>query len=86
MMPGFGAPEARTYLPIFFGAAGKVNDCYLEDSTRPNIEHQVTRKWQDLIAADASQTTVVSLPWWVARATLDAIGEGQSKSHSLERD
>ncbi|KAF8897018.1 cytochrome P450 [Mucidula mucida] len=58
MMPGFGAPEARTYLPIFFGAAGKV-----------------TRKWQDLIAADASQTTVVSLPWWVARATLDAIGE-----------
>ncbi|KAF9025469.1 cytochrome P450 [Hymenopellis radicata] len=58
MVPGFGAPEARTYLPIFFGTAGKM-----------------AQKWQDLITAEASQTTVVSLPWWVARATLDAIGE-----------
>ncbi|KAF9024029.1 cytochrome P450 [Hymenopellis radicata] len=58
MLPGFGGPESRAYLPIFFGAAGKLG-----------------QKWQDLITAEADQTAVVSVPWWMSRATLDAIGE-----------
>ncbi|KAF9026237.1 cytochrome P450 [Hymenopellis radicata] len=58
MLPGFGGPESRAYLPIFFSSIGKV-----------------AQKWQDMIAADEKQTTVVSIPQWVSRATLDAIGE-----------
>ncbi|KAF9024038.1 cytochrome P450 [Hymenopellis radicata] len=58
MLPGFGGPESRSFLPVFSGAAGKL-----------------AQKWQDLIASDAQQMTVVSIPWWISRATLDAIGE-----------
>ncbi|KAF9024023.1 cytochrome P450 [Hymenopellis radicata] len=58
MLPGFNGPEARTYLPIFFGAA-----------------ERLTHKWEDLIASETQQTAVVSIPWWVSRAALDAIGE-----------
>ncbi|KAF8878342.1 cytochrome P450 [Mucidula mucida] len=58
MLPGFGGPESRSFLPVFIGAAGKL-----------------AQKWQDLIASDAQQMTVVSIPWWISRATLDAIGE-----------
>ncbi|KAF8868281.1 cytochrome P450 [Mucidula mucida] len=58
MLPGFNGPEARTYLPIFLGAA-----------------ERLAHKWEDLIAVEAQQTAVVSIPWWVSRAALDAIGE-----------
>ncbi|KAF8902467.1 cytochrome P450 [Mucidula mucida] len=64
MLPGFGGPESRSFLPVFIGAAGKL-----------------AQKWQDLIASDAQQMTVVSIPWWISRATLDAIGEAAFDYH-----
>lgn len=46
--------------------------------------YQVAQKWEDMIATDEKQTTVVSIPRWVSRATLDAIGEGKWRPQPIQ--
>lgn len=40
-----------------------------------NVILKVTAKWKDLFPAN-NQWTVVDIPAWMSRATLDALGEG----------
>lgn len=58
MLPGFGAPEAKSYVPIF-----------------RQVADQLCVKWEDLLAAAPDQTSVVDVPHWLTRATLDTIGQ-----------
>ncbi|KAL4263009.1 Cytochrome P450 superfamily protein [Pleurotus pulmonarius] len=59
MLPGFGTREARSFLPIFFSTANKMGE-----------------KWKDMISASGPNSSMVmNLPYWLSRATLDAIGE-----------
>ncbi|KAJ8518035.1 hypothetical protein ONZ45_g4850 [Pleurotus djamor] len=58
MLPGFGAPDAKSYVPLFH-----------------KIAEELSSRWEDIISAAPNQTTVLDIPHWLARATLDAIGE-----------
>ncbi|KAF4591209.1 hypothetical protein EYR40_009812 [Pleurotus pulmonarius] len=59
MLPGFGTPESRAFLPVFLGTANKLAE-----------------KWKDMISTSgADGSMVVNMPYWLSRATLDAIGE-----------
>ncbi|KAK0462489.1 cytochrome P450 [Desarmillaria tabescens] len=58
LLPGFGGPEAKFYVPAFFTYAGKM-----------------ASKWKELISMTDEQSTVIDVPSWTSRATLDAIGE-----------
>ncbi|KAI3602655.1 dna-(apurinic or apyrimidinic site) lyase 2 [Moniliophthora roreri] len=55
MLPGFGTPEAKSYLPLFLSCASSV-----------------TTRWRDMLSTESSAT--VDVPFWISRATLDAIG------------
>jgi len=59
MLPAFGMPQAKEFLPMF----------------QKTIENVVT-KWKDIISTGHSgKSTVIDVNGWLARATLDAIGE-----------
>ncbi|KAF9493548.1 cytochrome P450 [Pleurotus eryngii] len=59
MLPGFGTPESRAFLPVFLGTANKLAE-----------------KWKDMISTSGTDgSMVVSMTYWLSRATLDAIGE-----------
>ncbi|KAF7422931.1 hypothetical protein PC9H_011095 [Pleurotus ostreatus] len=59
MLPGFGTPESRAFLPVFLGTANKLAE-----------------KWKDMISTSGTDgSMVVNMPYWLSRATLDAIGE-----------
>ncbi|KAJ7496593.1 cytochrome P450 [Mycena latifolia] len=59
MLPGFGTPEARALLPLFFSYAAQIG----------------TKWKDIIGATDSEQSAVLDVTAWASRATLDAIGE-----------
>ncbi|THV06675.1 cytochrome P450 [Dendrothele bispora CBS 962.96] len=59
MLPGFGFPEAKNFLPLFFSCA----------------ESMSARWRDIISSNNADQPAVINIPEWTSRATLDAIGQ-----------
>ncbi|KAK0475530.1 cytochrome P450 [Armillaria novae-zelandiae] len=59
LLPGFGGPEAKYYVPVFFAHVGKM----------------VSKWKDLIESTPEDQSTVIDIPSWMSHATLDAIGE-----------
>ncbi|KAF8893943.1 cytochrome P450 [Infundibulicybe gibba] len=59
MLPGFGAPESKSFVPIFRKVGTEV----------------LTAQWNDILASSADQSAVLNVASWLSRATMDSIGE-----------
>lgn len=73
MLPAFGTPETRAFVPLFRKAIGKV--CLDGKLSNPVTlkSCQVVTKWTDFILADESgKSKVLDIPFWLSKATLDA--------------
>ncbi|KZT27192.1 cytochrome P450 [Neolentinus lepideus HHB14362 ss-1] len=59
MLPAFGGPESKALFPVF-----------------KSISEGLVSHWHDVIStSEDKNSVVVNTPWWLSRATLDAIGE-----------
>ncbi|TFK45416.1 cytochrome P450 [Heliocybe sulcata] len=59
MLPAFGGPESKALFPVF-----------------KSISEGLVSHWNDVISSSEDKASVVvNAPWWLSRATLDAIGE-----------
>ncbi len=78
MLPGFGGPESKSFFPIFFACAEKVNLC-LHDSfiIYSRLLSRWPQKWKEAIELNSDQSITLNVTSWVSRAALDAIGEGE---------
>jgi hypothetical protein len=78
MNPAFSYGSLRVFLPLFRHTAHKV--CRSCISIIPfsieTTQIQTAIKWKFLVAQSGSTSSVIDIPSWLARTTLNAIGEG----------
>ncbi|KAF5364507.1 hypothetical protein D9757_011973 [Collybiopsis confluens] len=67
MMPAFGAPEAKHYLPYFTACAATASHLY------SNV--QLCERWSDILSTSPEQTEVLNIAEWTTRFALDALGQ-----------
>lgn len=75
MLPAFGAPESKALLPIFSRHAAEVG-LRLHCARQTFIYKQVTAIWKDMLSTIEKGSCVINVGKPIARASLDAIGEG----------
>jgi hypothetical protein len=68
MTPAFTAPRLREFLPVIRRAATTT-----------------TEKWRDMFSqADEGTVQVINITYWLAKTTLDAIGESELHSACIK--
>lgn len=83
MIPAFGVSETKALLPYFASCAAKVKKKRSNPSRHKaeisfEFSYQMSTQWKDMISTSLDQSALVNIPAWLSRATLDAIGEGNS--------
>ncbi|TRM57157.1 cytochrome P450 [Schizophyllum amplum] len=74
MLPGFGAKESRTSLCALLLSQGKTGKSYRTRGSRQKFNVvQMADKWVQIIQDEENAT--IDAPFWISRATLDALGE-----------
>ena len=78
MNPAFTASQLRSYLPLFRKSSAKVRVILCEFVPYPDDASviQMCQQWKEDVIGSAGSGTVIRVNQWLARTTLDVLGEG----------
>lgn len=73
MLPGFGTPEAKALLPLFFSYAAQVRTAPIIIFTfiEPLSFYKIGTKWKDIIGATADQSAVLDVTAYAVKYPFD---------------
>lgn len=77
MNPAFTAAQLKSFLPLFRASAEKVcRVCVLVSPLLMPFDRQLGLKWKDMLQSEGVSGKRINVTAWLARCTLDVIGEG----------
>ena len=87
MNPAFTAAQLRSFMPLFSRYSAKVRSevSPLYAVRLSDRMQQMCQLWKDEVLAGSVNGSVVAVNQWLARLTLDVIGDGEVPSATLPR-